>query len=166
MRECERRVPPARPRPPHPHPTPPPACAQSFLHTPESDTGACAFFEDTGFVSFGRVPNHYSQQIKGSPAARVYARPFHDGELAQYQEQKGSAIVDLTSPHLARVKKTPKWVRDLFCQFLLPIGLVAALFGISYILVLAGPLRGISSKFMKMPTEGPSDELDPTQPEL
>lgn len=43
-----------------------------------------------------------------------------------------------------RVWRMPPWARLLCLQFGLPIGLVVALFLVSYALVLAGPLQGIS----------------------
>lgn len=51
-------------------------------------------------------------------------------------------------PHMqvlaSRVSKVPKWQRDCFLQFILPILVIALLFLVSYALVVLGPLKGIS----------------------
>ena len=50
----------------------------------------------------------------------------------------------LTQVLASRVSKVPKWQRDCFLQFILPILVIALLFLVSYVLVVLGPLKGIS----------------------
>lgn len=134
---------------------------------------ANSFYEDAGYTLMGEIPEYYSLKVEGvdgkvreaKEAAHVWARPFHDGVLAVYQPTKageGKSIINLADPELKRVKKMPQWMVDCGFQFLLPLCIVAILFVISYVLVLLGPLKGISRKYMKDGSAADEDsDLDP-----
>jgi hypothetical protein len=122
-----------------------PPLFQVFLHSVRGDRKLAAFYDDLNFTNMGYVPSFY----QGKTDATVWASGFHGGELVSYPRPAAGEEVNLGDPELKRAKKTPKWVIDCALQFGLPIGIVAILFAISYGLVLLGPLRGISQRYIK-----------------
>jgi hypothetical protein len=132
------------------------------MHVPMDDEPSPAdeFLSYMDFTPLGYIPNFWpgaggrdggaAGAGAGGAAAVVWAKAFHSGELARFPKPKGTKLADLTTPGLERVKpRCPRWASALACQFGLPIAIVALLFAISYALVLLGPLRGISSRYMK-----------------
>lgn len=144
----------------------------AFAHALAEDEGAVAFLDDAGFSKFGLVRGHF--HVKDADTgddvaadAIVFARPFHDAELARYAKPAGAELVDLSAPGLAKVRRAPKWAVNCGLQFILPLAIVAALFGVSYVLVLLGPLRGISGRTgVGAVPDAAGDDLDPSTPEL
>lgn len=162
------------PRGAPPHPNPPTPTLQSFLHCDASDEVSNGFYLDAGYDLLGELPDYYTFKVKGEDggvvdikaAAHVWARPFNDGALCRYdatKDDKGHELVNLAAPELKRTKRLPKWMVDCGFQFILPLCIVATLFLVSYALVLLGPLKGISRKYMKGAGEGDEEgeELDP-----
>lgn len=119
-----------------------------FLHSRANDEALAHFYEENSFAKMGLVPAHYTISEKKVDAV-VWARAFHDNELVAYQPPAKGQLPNLKDPKLQRARRTPKWVWDCFLQFGLPLLVVFLLFAISYALVLLGPLRGISSKYIK-----------------
>lgn len=133
---------------------------QVFLHTRRGNVVNDAFYDDLNFTPLGYVPSFYGKladkdgaagddDAKPSGDATVWAAAFHNAQLVSYVKNKGETEVNLSDPALKKAKKTPKWVIDCGLQFGLPICVVAVLFAVSYALVLLGPLRGISRKYIK-----------------
>lgn len=133
-----------------------------FAHAPRGDFSAEEFFNARDFTMLGVVPRFWgSEDADGGGAsgaagssssgdAVVWARTFHDGTLVTFPLAKGESLANLSLPSLKPVQpRCPRWVTTIACQFGLPLGIVGILFAISYILVLLGPLRGISGKYMK-----------------
>jgi ribosomal protein S18 acetylase RimI-like enzyme len=117
-----------------------------FLHAPRGNDVVDTLFDGMSFVRFGYVPGFYAA-AGGKADASLWAAPFHHGQLASYAPQVKGEELNLAG-EMKRAKRAPKWVTDCALQFGLPICIVALLFVISYVLVLLGPLRGISNKYM------------------
>jgi ribosomal protein S18 acetylase RimI-like enzyme len=117
-----------------------------FVHVPRGDDIAETFFDTADFTRLGYVPKFWEES--GTDAV-VWAKAFHDSELAAFVPQGGEELANLADRNLKRLRpRCPRWVMTIACQFGLPLGIVGLLFLISYALVLLGPLRGISSKYM------------------
>lgn len=121
---------------------------QCFLHTNASEQGVNDFYWENEFECLGVVPKYYT--VDGQPVdAKVWVRAFHNAQVAVYKPQVKGQPVDLTQKPLTKPWRLPGWMWTLFLQFGLPLCCVGALFAISYLLVLLGPLKGISSRFIK-----------------
>jgi hypothetical protein len=94
------------------------------------------------------VPKHYT--IDGAPHdAHVWVLPMKGSHPVTYKGGGGAKgePADLTNPaHTVpvRVWRLSPGVRSLLLQFGLPIGGVVLLYLVAYVLVVLGPLRGIS----------------------
>ena len=132
--------------------------AFAFAFAPRGDAASRDFFEDRhNFKEFGFVPD-----FRGSGRAySLWAQPFHNGALAEYAKAAGDDLPNLAAgTALVRVRHTPKWLVELGLQFGLPVLIVILLFGVSYLLVWLGPLKGISTKYMNTPPGGgPGQDL-------
>ena len=122
-----------------------PSRVQVFLHTLAEDRASNALYDSMHYRLLGRVPEHY--KIDGvARDAHVWATPLNGSVLVEYAAPVGGGLVDLSSPTLAAVPRKSarqSWARTLFVQFALPALVVLVMFGISYGLVVAGPLRGV-----------------------
>jgi hypothetical protein len=138
---------------------------------------ASEFAQSVHFHRFGRLPAFLTclapaTAPPGTPAEAkrdgvLWVTALHSNELVEYvqppppaagdddgEEVPDSALLDLLAADLPsrRVKKMPKWARDCLLQFVLPFGIVFAVFAISYLLVLLGPLKGIGdAEWLKPP---------------
>ncbi len=127
--------------------------SQAFVHVPSGERAAEGFFSFHNFVPMGRVPAFFPGD-KGKIEATLWATPFHSGELVSYErtpvEKAAGILPDLSKEDVKVAKpRCPRWLSTICLQFGLPIGIVGLLFIISYALVLLGPLRGISGKYIK-----------------
>jgi ribosomal protein S18 acetylase RimI-like enzyme len=123
-----------------------------FVHVPRGSESAENFYDTSDFSRLGYVPKFWA--ASGTDAV-VWAKAFHESELATFVVKEGQELADLSDRNLKRLTpRCPKWAMTLACQFGLPLGIVGVLFIISYALVLLGPLRGISSKYMERAGEG------------
>jgi len=151
--------------------------SQVLVWTPAGDNAASEFAQSVHFQRFGRLPTFLAPLVpapSGGEAARerrdgvLWVTALHSNELVEYtqppaaaaaadddgEEVPDSALLDLLAADLPsrRVKKMPKWARDCLLQFVLPFGIVFAVFAISYLLVLLGPLKGIGdAEWLKPP---------------
>jgi len=119
----------------------------AFGFAPRGDPAAEDFYHTRfNFDEFGVVPNY-----RGSGADFVvWTQAFHNGTLATYAGEGDELPVFAAGGEAPKRKRhTPRWLVELGLQFGLPILIVVLLFGISYFLVWLGPLKGISSKFLK-----------------
>jgi hypothetical protein len=119
---------------------------QVMIYTPTNSELCDEFFESLHFEKYGRIPKRFVASNGHTVDAAVWITSLHSLELTQYDNPNTESLLDLSNPNLPSMKKKhmPKWVRDLLLQFCLPIGVVALLFIISYLLVIFGPLQGIS----------------------
>ena len=133
---------------------PNPSLRVVFLHSRASDESSAAFYDANDFSRLGALPEHYSDSGSrggsgGGDAQRedalLWVRPLRDVALAEFDGPRTtSGDVNLTHPGVQRTTKMPWWLRDLLFHFILPFTGVAVLFGICYLLVVLGPLKGIS----------------------
>ena len=130
---------------------PDPSLRVVFLHSRASDESSAAFYAANDFTRLGALPEHYSEGGVGSSGgaqredALLWVRPLRDVALAEFDGPRTtSGDVNLTHPGVQRTTKMPWWLRDLLFHFILPFTGVAVLFGICYLLVVLGPLKGIS----------------------
>ena len=127
-----------------------PLCA-AFLMCRAGDAAARAFYCGgcaLPFEALGVWPGHY-ELPGGREDAAVLVLPLRGAELAEFERGAGAAAgagveVNLLDAKLKRRARMPAWQRDLLFHYVLPMGAVALLFAVSYLLVLLGPLKGIS----------------------
>ena len=130
--------------PPPPNPTTP--SSQIFCHCKADDAAANGLYRTTQFTLLGRIPKHYA--IDGAKHdAHVWVMALQGSHVIRYRPPEHGKPVNLARADAlvpVRVWRMAPWVRVLCLQFGLPIGLVVAMFLVSYALVVAGPLKGIS----------------------
>lgn len=144
---------------------------QIFAYAPADDVASANFFDDVHFTKFGVLPRYFKRRTDDAPVAgdkyegvdpttaALWVSVLRGNELVEYKRPAAAAgsrrrgddeegDLDLTTPDIAklRVKRMPKWLRDILLQFLLPIGIVGVIFIVSYLLVVLGPLEGIGEK--------------------
>jgi hypothetical protein len=100
------------------------------------------------FSRVGIIRKHF--EIDGSKEndAIVWGQALNGHSLVEYSEGPDGEPIDLANADdilRSRVSKFPKWQRDCFFQFGLPLIVLLVLFSISYLLVVLGPLKGIGS---------------------
>jgi hypothetical protein len=112
------------------------------------DEKVSEFYTENEFDRIGVLPQYYTIDGKKVDAS-VWVRAFHRAQTVIYKPQVQGQPVDLSVRPLTKPWRLPGWLWTLFLQFGLPICCVALLFAVSYLLVLFGPLRGISNKYIK-----------------
>lgn len=79
--------------------------------------------------------------------ALVMARPlWPEVELATYRSKVKGQLPDLSDKLTLPIKPMPPWLKSLLLYYVLPISLVVLLFGVCHLLVILGPLKGISGR--------------------
>lgn len=120
-----------------------------MVYAPSGSGALNEFWESVHFSPYGKIPRYF-QTASGPVDAIVWLTVLNGKELIEYvnPDPDPEALVDLSSPTLLSLRKKhmPKWLRDFLLQFVLPFGVVGLVFLISYLLVLFGPLKGISSE--------------------
>ena len=79
------------------------------------------------------------------------ARPlWPEVELATYRSKVKGQLPDLSNKLTLPIKPMSPWLRSLLLYYVLPISLVVVLFGVCHLLVILGPLKGISGTVNKV----------------
>lgn len=124
------------------------------------------FYQFNGFTLLGVLPDYYPEKYRlpsnttGEANFMVFAIGGED-VVVEFEPQVPGQPPNLLDAHLQPRKKMPPWVRTLLLYYVLPIAAVALLFAVCYLLVLLGPLRGISgtSREPSAPAPGFAQDL-------